>query len=373
MRNVPVRTVLVAVLVAAGCGHGAAHRPSGSPTPGSPGGAPATTWRWTAPPPSYVGMPGADDAGVAVTFGHSHVVLLDPAGQVRWTVDRPHLRDVAPRLTGDAVLVATEDGLVAFDRATGALRWATELGERANSPAVADTVAVVSTWEGSLVGVDLATGSVAWRSALPGPALGPAAIAGNSVVVSWEADHGAGAGVDAVETTTGAKRWSTAVAAGGVSGPGVVSGPGGGAVVVVVAGDIAAHALAADSGVERWRADVGGSGSPEDAPLDAGGGAALVADRLGGMALLDVGDGATRWHVTSDGAAVRGGPAGPGPGGTFALPLEDGRLLLAGPGRPVDLVDPPGRVSGVATGPAGTLLVGVREADANDLTASTGW
>ncbi len=150
-------------------------------------------------------------------------------------------------------------------------------------------------------------------------------------------------------------------------------GAGPDALVVVVAGDSAAHALAADSGTERWRVDVGGSGSPEDAPLDAGGGATLVADRLGGMALLDAADGRSRWHTNSDGAAVRGGPAGPGPGGTFALPLEDGRLMLAGPGRPAVLVDPPGRVSGVATGPGGTLLVAVREAADNDLTASTGW
>jgi len=317
-------------------------------------------------------MPGADDTGVAVTFGHSHLTLLDAAGQVRWTVDRAALRDVAPRLVPDAVLVATEDGVVAFDRGTGTLRWAAELGEQANTPVVVGAVAAVSTWEGSLMGLDLATGAVVWRYVLPGPALGPAAAAGDAIVVSWEADHGAGAGIDSVEASTGHQRWSTAVPAGGVSGPGVVAAPGG-ALVVVVAGDIAAHAVAADSGVERWRADLGGSGSPEDTPLDAGGGVALVADRLGGMALLDAADGTTRWHVTSDGAAVRGGPAGPGPGGTFALPLEDGRLLLAGPGRPVALVDPPGRVSGVATGPARTLLVGVREAADNDLTASTGW
>ncbi len=135
-------------------------------------------------------MPGADDAGVAVTFGHSHVVLLDPTGQVRWTVNRASLRDVAPRLTDDAVLVATEDGLVAFDRASGAVRWAADVGERANSPVVLSTVAVVSTWEGSLIGVDLGTGAVVWRSALPGPALGPAAVSDGAVVVSWEAEQG---------------------------------------------------------------------------------------------------------------------------------------------------------------------------------------
>ncbi len=367
MRKIPVRVVLVAALLLAGCGHGADR------TSGSSAEALLTGWRWTAPRPSYVGMPGADDSGVAVTFGHSHAVLLDPAGQVRWTIDRARLRDVAPRLTGDAVLMATEDGLVSFDRAGGALRWAADLGERASSPVVVSTVAVVSTWDGSLIGVDIGTGSVVWRFALPGRALGSAAVSGGAVLVSWEGDHGAGAGVIAVDASTGRERWSIAVPAGGVSAPGVIAASGAGNVVVVVAGDSAAHGLAPDSGVERWRVDVGGSGSPEDGPLDAGGGAALVADRLGGMALLDAGDGRSRWEAKSDGAAVRGGLAGPGPGGTFALPLEDGRLMLAGPGRPVAFVDPPGRVSGVATGPGGTLLVAVREAADNDLTASTGW
>ncbi len=117
MRKIPVRVAIVAGLILAGCGRGTEHHTS-EPSAGSL----ATSWRWTAPRPSYVGMPGADDAGVAVTFGHSHVVLLDPTGQVRWTVNRASLRDVAPRLTDDAVLAATEDGLVAFDRASGAVR-----------------------------------------------------------------------------------------------------------------------------------------------------------------------------------------------------------------------------------------------------------
>ncbi len=359
----------VAALVLAGCSGG------GSGGPETAGREPTMTtqWRWVAPPPSYVGMPAADAAGVAVTFGHSHLVVLDPTGEPQWTVDRPSLRDVAPALTPDAVLVATEDGLAAFERATGAPLWAADLGERANTPVMAGGRAVVSTWEGSLIGLDRATGSVQWRSGLPGPALGPAAAAGDTVVVSWESDHGDGAGVVAVDATTGRPRWSVPLPPGGVSGPGVLTAPGGPALVVVVAGDSAAHGLGADSGAERWRRELDGAGSPEDVPLDAGDGAVLVAHRLGGMALLDGTDGAPRWQVASDGAAVRGGPAGPGPNGLFALPLEDGRLLLAGPGRATATVDPPGRVSGVAAGPGGTLIVGVREAVDNDLTASAGW
>jgi hypothetical protein len=146
------------------------------------------------------------------------------------------------------------------------------------------------------------------------------------------------------------------------------------ALAVVVAGDLAAHALAADSGRERWRARLEGAGSPEVAPLDAGAGRVLAAHRLGGMVLLDVG-GQALWQVSSDGAAVRGGPAGAGPRGRFALPLHDGRLLVAGPEDPGvgEVLDPPGRVSGAAVAPGGELLVALREAPENDLTALSGW
>ena len=365
-----VPVVMGAVLAAvAGC------RDGGDP-PAAPRRAEPlrTSWRWVAPPPSYVGMPGADENGAAVTYGHSHVVLVDAAGRPLWTTDRTRLRDVAPRLTADAVLVPTEEGLVAFERTTGALRWEAALGERANTPVLAGALAVVSTWDGSLIALDLARGTETWRLPLPGGALGPAAGDAHLVVTTWSAVDGSGAGMVAVDPATGRQRWAADLPPGGVSGPGLVVPAGGGApLAVAVAGDLAAHALATDTGAERWRAGLEGAGSPEVRPLDAGGGAVLVAHRLGGMSLLDAADGRRRWEASSDGAAVRGGPAGPGPAGRFALPLHDGRLLLAGPGRPPQVLDPPGRVSGVAAGPGGALLVGLREATDNDLTATTGW
>ncbi|HWC12431.1 MAG TPA: PQQ-binding-like beta-propeller repeat protein, partial [Acidimicrobiales bacterium] len=167
-----VVSALVAVVALAGCDRSEEGR-SPAPRP-DPAGVLEPRWRWVAPPPSYVGMPGADGDGVAVTFGHSHVTLLDPAGRARWTFDGRGLRDVAPRLTADAVLVPTEDGLLAIDRATGALRWQARTGERTNTPVVAGDRAVATTWEGSLVAFDLASGRVAWRAPLPGVAHGPA-------------------------------------------------------------------------------------------------------------------------------------------------------------------------------------------------------
>jgi outer membrane protein assembly factor BamB len=371
------RTALVLVptliLVLASCGgSGRKRSPSGGGPESGATESPARRWRWVAPPPSYVGMPAADDEGVVVTYGHSHVVLLDAGGRPRWTVDHPSVRDVAARLTPDTVLVPTEDGLLALDRATGATRWEARIGERANTPVVAGDRAVVSTWDGSLAAFDLAGGRVAWRVPIPGVALGPAGGDDSVVITTWEAEHGAGAGALAVDPATGRQRWAVPLPEGGVSGPGLLR-TGGERLAVVIAGDIAAHALALDSGTERWSTRLEGAGSPEVVPVDAGGGTVLLGHRLGGLVLLDGTDGRVRWEVSTDGVAVRGGPAGPGPGGAYALPLDDGRLLLAGPDRPTRLLDPPGRVSGVASGPGGALLVATRETKENDLTALSGW
>ncbi len=367
-RAVPCALFTVLALALTACGGSKPRRSSPHPTRSATpaGGELAERWRWAAPPPSYVGMPAADGEGVAVTYGHSHVTLLDRRGRPLWMVDHRRLRDVPPRLTADAVLVPTEEGLLALDRGTGAERWETTIDERANTPVVAGGRAVVTTWDESLVGFDLATGQVAWRTALPDLAIGPATGDDHIVVATW------GAGAVAVDPVDGRQRWLVPLPAGGVSGPGL-AGPADDRLVVVVAGDIAAHALALETGAERWSTPLQGAGSPEVVPLDVGGGAVLVAHRLGGLVILDTGNGNLQWEVSSDGAVLRGGPAGPGPGGSYALPLEDGRLLVAGPGQPTRILDPPGRVSGVAAGPGGELLVGIREAAENELTALSGW
>jgi hypothetical protein len=64
-------------------------------------------------------MPAADDRAVAFTYGHQHLVVLDAQGAVLWDVTRLGLRDVAPGLTPDLVLAATDDGMAAFRRADG--------------------------------------------------------------------------------------------------------------------------------------------------------------------------------------------------------------------------------------------------------------
>ena len=372
--------VLTLSLILAACGDDSGGGTTGTGSGGDdphPGTAsPTTAWEWKAPDPAYAGMPASDGDDVAATYGTIALVLLDGAdGSVRWEAKRADLRDVAPRLTSDVVLAAANDGVVAFERDTGRIRWDTKLGERANTPVVAEGKAVVSTWEGSLVALDLADGSVAWRFGLPGPALGPAATDGTAVVTTWEAESGRSAGAVAVEAADGRQRWAVALEPDGVSGPAIAGGGGRGSppVVVVVAGDIAAHGLDLGDGTERWHTDTEGAGSPEVPPLPLGDKDVLVAHRLGGLVLLDAGTGRSSWTTSSDGVAVRGGPAGVSADGPFAFPLDDGRVLVAAPAEESGYVGNGGRVSGVAVGPGGILVMGTREGVENGLIALSGW
>lgn len=377
------RTVwLAAVLlgmVAAGCRSGAAAH-GGRPAETTPasqseqGGGASTSaadqvaWQWKAPPPASVGMPAADDRDVAFSYGHQHVVLLDGKGKPRWGVARLGVRDVAPTLTAELLLVPADDGMVAFRRADGTKVWDTALAARANTPVLAGGLAVTSTWEGDLIGLDLGAGSVKWRVALGGAAIGPPATDGTTVVVTWEGAYGKGGGAVAVDAASGRKRWAVPLPPGGISGPAVT--PDG--AVVAVAGDLAAHALVLATGQERWRTPTEGAGSPEVPPVAVGRDAVLVAHRLGGLDLLDAATGGRRWQVRTDGAAVRGGPV-VGPGGSFAFPLDDGRLVLAGPTRPTEFRQAPGRISGVAVGPDGLLVASIGGAAVNTAEATSAW
>ncbi len=371
---------VLALLVATGCrsggggraapeGTGAGDPHAGDARPGADATAYGDGWIWTAPGPAWVGLPAADGKEVTFTYGHQHLVLLDADGRRQWDTYRLGLRDVAPRLGADVVVAATDDGVAAFRRSDGVALWDTPLAERANSPVMARSLAITTTWEGSLAAFHLADGKVAWRVALPGPSLGPPATDGSVVLATWDRSGTRSGGVVAIDASTGRQRWAVPLPGGGISGP-TLTGAG---TAVVVAGDLAAHALALTTGEERWRTALGGAGSPEVPPLAVDDRSVLVAHRLGGLDLLDVATGRRSWKVATDGAAMRGGPIA-GPAGTFALTLDDGRLLLAGPTRDTEFLRPPaGRVSGIATGPGGFLVSSQREAPVNTVEAGPAW
>jgi outer membrane protein assembly factor BamB len=326
-------TAIVALALAAACNH--------APPP-----ALATAWSWSAPEPAYVGMPAAARGVVAATYGHSVLVALDArTGRPRWRASRIGLRDVAPTIDGDRILAATDNGVVALAEADGRVLWDRTLGERPSSPLVVDGAVVVTTWEGRLVALDR------WALDLAGPSLGPPAAGLNVVVAAWDT------GVVAVDAATGAVRWRHEFGSPGTSAPVVVAG-----LAVVVAGDGAAHAYDLVSGREHWSQPMHGAGSPE-APPAAAAGLVAIADRSGYLVVLDAASGRRRWNADGDAAVERGGPAFAGD--AVALPLDDGRLLVASRhGR--TLTNPEGRVSGVAA--AGRLFVATREGTANGLT-----
>jgi outer membrane protein assembly factor BamB len=367
------------LLVAGGCRSGAGV-PAGRADPPAPAGvvdarpggdaaAYGDGWIWTAPGPAWIGAPTADETNVAFTYGHQHLVLLDAGGRLRWDSYRLGLRDVAPHFDADLVLAATDDGMAAFRRSDGSKVWDTPLAERANTPIVVRGLAVTTTWEGSMVAFDLAGGRVVWRVALPGPSLGPPATDGTGVVATWDRSERRSGGAVAVDPASGRQRWAVPLPGGGISAPTVTTA----GTAIVVAGDLAAHAFALEGGKERWRTELQGAGSPEVPPLAVDDVSVLVAHRLGGLDLLDVATGRRSWKVATDGAAVRGGPIA-GPPGTYALPLDDGRILLGGPTRETKLLRPPGgRVSGIVTGPGGFLVVSLREAPVNTVEAGPGW
>jgi outer membrane protein assembly factor BamB len=361
-RRRPVVLLLLSVLVASSsCARTRMPRQA-------PDGQLAFAWRWLAPAPSYVGMPAADERSVVATYGHHGLVLVSPAGAVQWQVERDRLRDVAPALGAEIIVAAEEGGVVAFDRATGALRWAASLGEeRPTAPVLTTDLVVVLTWEGHAVAFGRADGRERWRVTLPGGAMATPAADDTTVVAMWQAESAVGAaGVVGLDARTGATKWAKAIAPGGVGGPALVS-TGGRGLVVLIGGDLRVHALDVSDGTDRWIVDTaGGAGSPEVPPV-ADGGDVIVADRLTGLTRLALADGARRWAVSGPGAVVRGGPVVL-PKGRVALPIDAGGLLITAAGRSPRLYASDGRVSGLAR--AGDLLVvSTREGDANSMSA----
>src|SRR5581483_8115394 len=116
-RTLVIFLFLPVLLAGAACGR-LRHHPG--PVAAQPAG-----WTWRTTADANAGMPAADGAGVASVLNHEEVVLLDHHGARRWEVTPGmELYDTAPLLERDQVVVASEQGLVALDRATGATRWA---------------------------------------------------------------------------------------------------------------------------------------------------------------------------------------------------------------------------------------------------------
>jgi outer membrane protein assembly factor BamB len=357
--------VLAAAAVVGACG-GGAHATS------APQLAPVR-WRWRPPPGASVGMPAADANDVVATFSQTFVVDLKPDGSERWRGRRLGLREEAPLLTPGLVVVPAEDALVAFDRRTGDVRWDTRLGQStvhvpniddaASTPVAAGNTVFTCRGGGELVAVEAGSGAVRWRMPLGGRCDGPPATDGQTVVASWDPEHGEGAGIGAFDVTTGAPRWSAPLTAGAVSAP-AITGP----VAVVVDFDLAAKAFDLSSGRRLWTTTVGGGGAPKVPPLPVGNDKVLAADRVGGLTMLDL-HGHKVWSLRVRAAVVQDGPAGPTADGQYAVPLYNGKLLVAAAGRSSSVEAPGGLANGVAVRPGGGLLVSTAQGRDDQLVA----
>ncbi|MBV9255021.1 MAG: PQQ-binding-like beta-propeller repeat protein [Actinobacteria bacterium] len=346
---------LLVLALTAACGR--PHHAAVAPARSKPAG-----WTWQTTADANAGMPAADGGGVASVLNHGEVVLLDARGHRKWEVTPGmNLNDTAPLLEHDAVFVASDDGLVALDRATGATKWATNLGDTGATPARAGHLLVTTTWSKRMAAVDADTGAVAWALDLPGQLYDPPSVVDGLALATW--DDGAYAALVAVDVATGALRWSCALPGGGVGAPAIA-----GDTASVVAGDSMAYAVDVHAGRPRWHAEMPGPGSPEVAPVMLAGGRVALADRDGDLKVVDIAYGREAWAVRGVGVAFRGGPVALGPD-TVALPVDDGRVLIAQGGKVADVLDPSGLVPGVATSGDGRLVMATREGEPNVISA----
>jgi outer membrane protein assembly factor BamB len=151
----------------------------------------------------------ADRNGLLV-LADDRLDALDGSGRVVWHVPVDHLADRTPAVAGGVVAVAREDGVVAFDRATGATRWsvAVEGVARMQEVDAGPSAAIfVMSEHGGLRVLDAATGRVRWDRVFTGGAVG--GVAGDGVHLAatvW--DEGGGAGhVLGLDPATGGTRW----------------------------------------------------------------------------------------------------------------------------------------------------------------------
>ena len=236
------------------------------------------------------------------------VVAYDTAsGSVRWTAP---LDKAEPYVSVNAktVLVGTLDGFAALDRATGKPRWRIPIDaptDRARGVALVNTaagvVAVAATELGGVVGLDTTTGATLWSLSVDGSPRGNLVSStdrtGAVALVSDRSDH---ADLRVFDATTGAVRWSdtlpartgTPAIAGGL----LMVGSG----VFDAAGTVRGYQLV--DGHLQWETPTPAYFKVDPAPVAADGTVYLV-DGVGTAMALDLATGVPRWTHTLTGVA----------------------------------------------------------------------
>ena len=212
-----------------------------------------------------------------------------------------------------------EDGLVAYEAATGRRIWRYRTGRVMGAAVVAGGLCHVADQDGFLYGVALANGSARWRQRVTERLEGATPAAGGGLVAVLAPDRR----VHALEAATGAPRWRSEP----VEGEAPVLGPSG-EVPPLVAGGLVyvggpagvLTALDARTGVRRWAHQGTGAGADDvsararhRAPV-VGGGVAVLDDGAGTLVALDAATGRVRWRQ-------------PVPTGSGRLPVIAGRFV----------------------------------------------
>jgi len=303
----------------------------------------AVRWR------SHTGAAGECTTGFNTVIASDVVAVADEGvrafdratGASRWTF-RPGGDEVTSFLAADGstIYAGSHAGRVyAVDARSGAQRWMTVVSSasdvKALRPTVDDGVVYVGIKQfvgptrGALAALDATTGATRWihRFAQDTPGLGTgcpggAVVAGDAVVVSIDDGR-----VVALDRATGEPRWVAPrlqnLPAGAGGSPENDQRPLAVRAAVLVAGSTTGYLTAVDAatGQERWRATANLGSAVY--PLVAGDSSVYVTHLGGQLAALDLRTGRTRW--------VAGNTRS---GGDFTLsPAVDGRhLYVGGPG-----------------------------------------
>jgi len=201
---------------------------------------------WTATldtPPAAGG--GMDDASVYLPLRSGEVIALARAsGRVLWRIA---VESRWPPVAGRAsVVVASQDGLVGLDPATGERQWFTPAPGISAPLAIDGDLLVAVGGGGEAIAVSAETGVVRWRRALGASSHHPPAI-GAGIAFALE-----GSRVVAVDRVTGVVLWSRTLD-GILSAPAVARG-----LVLVGSSSNYFHALKEGTGYDEWTWRAGG-------------------------------------------------------------------------------------------------------------------
>lgn len=314
--------VVVAALIAGGCGGGSAASRGASATSTAPlrsdvevvqfrGDAARTGWM---PGPGPTGAPtlrwrleldGAVRTSVVVGFGlvfaASDFGTLYAAdtmtGTVAWQRSLGGSPSTPAIADGKLVVGSSSGHVLALDPKTGATEWDTDLGSPiAGAPAVIDGGLVIAASDGRVVLLEPSAGRVVWSSRLDGRISRSPAVADGNVIVPLDPGR-----VAALDVRAGALRWSVRVAT-----TGAVGSPSANAGIAFVAAGLG-QGDEADRGVAALRSTTGEVlwryASPTEKVLytpAVHAGQVFIVGEDGRVAALDAISGRERWVDAGD-------------------------------------------------------------------------